>query len=51
MKVQTAFLNADVGEEDLVKISAGYERSNQVGVFLVVKLKKYIGRRRHSPEN
>ena len=42
LDVQTSFLNADVEEEVFVKTVPGYERSNESGVPLVMKLKKSL---------
>ena len=50
LEVQTAFLNADVGGEVCVKIVPGYERSNESGVPLVMKLKKILYGLRQSPK-
>ena len=40
LDVQTAFLSADVEEEVFVKMPPDYERSNESGVPLVMKLKR-----------
>ena len=51
LDVQTSCLNADVEEEVFVKMVLGYERSNQSGVPLVVKLKKSLYGLRQSSKN
>ena len=51
LDVQAAFLNADVEEEVFVKMAPGYERSNESGVVLVMKLKKSLYGLRQSPKN
>ena len=51
LDVQTAFLNADVEEEVFFKMGPGYERSNESGVPLVMKLKKSLYGLQQSPKN
>ena len=51
LDVQTAFLNADVEEEVFVEMAPGYERSNESGVPLVMKLKKSLYGLQQSPKN
>ena len=51
LEVQTTFLNADVKEEVFVKIAPVYERSNESGVPLVMKLKKSLYGLRQSLKN
>ena len=51
LDVQTVFLNADVEEEVFVKMAPGYERSNESGVSLAMKLKKSLYGLRQSPKN
>ena len=51
LDVQTAFLNADVEKEGFVKMAPGYERSNESGVPIVMKLKKRLYGLRQSPKN
>ena len=50
LDVQTAFLNTDVEEKVFVKMAPGYERSNESGVPLVMKLKKSIYDFRQNPK-
>ena len=51
LNVQTAFLNADVEEERFARMAPGYERSNESGVPLVMKLNKILYGLRQSPKN
>ena len=51
LNVQTPFLHADVEEEVFVKTAPGYERSNESGVPLVMKLKKSLYGLRPSPKS
>ena len=51
LDVQTAFLNADVEADVLVKMVPGYETNNEAGVYLVMKLKKSLYGLRQSPKN
>ena len=51
LDVQTAFLNADVEEDVLVKMAPSYETNDEAGVPLVMKLKKSLYGPRQSPKN
>ena len=51
LDVQTAFHNADVEEDFFVKMAPGYERSNESGVPLAMKLKESPCDLRQSPKN
>ena len=51
LDVQTSFLNANVEEEDFVKMAPGCERSNESGVPLGMKLKKSLYSLRQSPKH
>ena len=51
LDVQTVFLNADVEEEVFVKMAPGYERNNESGVPLVMKLKISLYGLQQSPKN
>ena len=50
LDVQTAFFDADVEEDVLVKVP-GYETNNEAGVSLVMKLKKSLYGLRQSPKH
>ena len=50
LDVQTAFLNAGVEEDVLVKMVPGYETNDEAGVPLVMKLKKNLYGLRQSPK-
>ena len=51
LDVQTAFLNADVEGEFVVKMAPGYERSNESVVPFVINLKKSLYGLQQSPNN
>ena len=51
LDVQTAFLNADAEENIFVKMAPSYERSNESGVPLIMKLKKSLYGLRQNPKN
>ena len=51
LDVQTALFNTNTEEEVFVKMAPGYERRNESGVPLVMKLKKSLYGLRHSPRN
>ena len=51
LKVQKAFLNADMEENVFIKISPGYEIADKCGVPFVVELKKRVYGFRQSPRN
>ena len=42
LDLQTAFLNADVGEDVFIKMASGYETNDKAEVNLVMKLKKNL---------
>ena len=42
LDAQTALLNADVEEDDFIKVAPGYEIADNAGVPLVMKLKKSL---------
>ena len=49
LDVQTVFFNADVQKNVFIKMAPGYERSNESGVPLVIKLYKSLYGLRQSP--
>ena len=49
LDVQAKCLNADVEEDVFVKMAPGYETNNEIGVPLVMKLKKSLYGLRQSP--
>ena len=51
LDVQTAFLNADAEEDVFVKMAPSYETNDEVGVHLVMKLRKSLNGRRQNPRN
>ena len=51
LDVQMSSLNADVEEDFFARMAPGYERSNESGVPLVMKLKKSLYSLRQSPKN
>ena len=49
LDVQVTFLNADVEEDVFVKMAPGYEINDEIGVPLVMKLKKSLYGLQQSP--
>ena len=51
LDVKTAFLHADIEEEEFVEAAPGFEKTDKHGVQLLMKLGKSLYGRAQSPDN